>query len=126
VQVYAHRLALELTIGEFDGLALHHCDTPPCGNGLHLFAGTQARNIADRDARLHAARGSLHGEAILDEALVAEILTRVLVRGERQADVARDLGLDFKHMHKIVRRKAWRHVDVPALVLAADTDGGRP
>lgn len=128
VQAYAHRLALELTIGAFDGLALHHCDTPPCGNGLHLFAGTQARNIADRDARQHTARGSLHGESILDEALVAEILMRVLVHREHQVDVAHDLGLDPKHLNKIVRRKTWRHVEVPApavgVVPHADDTGG--
>jgi hypothetical protein len=50
---YAHRLAWELTHGEISvGLCvLHRCDRPPCCNTAHLFLGTQAENMADRDRK---------------------------------------------------------------------------
>src|SRR5687767_6700752 len=45
---YAHRRALELTLGrslEPGEIALHTCDNPPCCNPAHLRAGTQLDNM---------------------------------------------------------------------------------
>ena len=51
--MYTHRLAWELANGPIpDGLfILHHCDNPPCCNITHLFAGTNADNVADMIAK---------------------------------------------------------------------------
>jgi len=49
----AHRVAWVLTIGPIpEGqVACHRCDNPPCCNPGHLFLGTQAANVADRDEK---------------------------------------------------------------------------
>lgn len=49
----AHRIAYILTYGYIPyGLyILHKCDSPSCCNPLHLYAGTQGQNMADREAR---------------------------------------------------------------------------
>jgi hypothetical protein len=45
--VSAHRFALFLDIGEFEGLACHTCDNKSCVRGDHLFAGSQKDNMDD-------------------------------------------------------------------------------
>lgn len=55
-QVYAHRVAYELTNGKIpEGKnILHSCDNPKCCNPAHLRSGTQQENMEDRDKRKRA------------------------------------------------------------------------
>lgn len=47
----------------------HRCDIPACVNVDHLFLGTDADNIADRDSKGRQAhqRGEANGMAVLTE-----------------------------------------------------------
>lgn len=47
----AHRAAYMVWVGEIpDGMVVcHSCDVPKCCNPSHLFIGTHADNISDRD-----------------------------------------------------------------------------
>ena len=60
--LHAHRVAYELANGSIpEGLhVLHHCDNPPCCNPRHLYAGTNADNVADRVARMAGLRESVN------------------------------------------------------------------
>lgn len=51
--IYAHRFAFEITYGTvLPGLHIcHKCDNPPCCNPKHLWAGTPADNMHDRDRK---------------------------------------------------------------------------
>src|SRR3954454_23981326 len=75
----AHRVAYELHFGPVaPGLhVLHHCDNPPCCNPAHLYAATNALNVADKVSRGRQSRAGLPGSrnpnSNLTERLVGEI-----------------------------------------------------
>lgn len=51
--VGAHRYSYQIFRGAIpEGFEVcHHCDTPPCVNPVHLFAGTKQDNVDDREAK---------------------------------------------------------------------------
>jgi hypothetical protein len=117
----AHRLAYTLTYGPIPrGLwVLHKCDYPPCCNPRHLFLGTLADTVADRDAKqrrppgchvpyAHRPRGTGHGRAKLTEADVRAILAS----DEVQQVLADRYGVAQTVISKIKRREIWRHVEL--------------
>jgi DNA-binding XRE family transcriptional regulator len=116
-----HREMFRCLWGEItDGkIVCHHCENPPCCNHLHLYLGDDAANVADmaRRGRLRPPRGEQNGMANLTEQKVLEITTRSSA-GESQSKLARDFGVSPATINRILRNKAWAHVQ-PSETVAA-------
>lgn len=123
--VRAHRVAFLLAHGHWpDPCALHDCDNPPCVNPAHLYEGTMAENMADRDRRgRHVAsfgdsngsrthperlpRGERHPAAKLTRSAADEIRSLALA-GWLQRDIADAYGVTFSLVSQIKRGVVWR------------------
>jgi hypothetical protein len=129
-QVRASRMAYALQNGELpDELnALHTCDNPPCCNGRHLKAGTQAENIADRNAkgrydhgpnaprwtpppRTGLACGERAARARLTEDAVRAIRAAYAAGGVTQEELAQRFGVSDSAIYYVVKRMSWAHVE---------------
>jgi hypothetical protein len=112
-KLYAHRVAWEIGHGPIpEGLhVLHHCDTPPCVNYERcLFLGTNAENMADRDAKgrcWHPHREA-HFKAKLTELQVLEIYR--LAGSMTTSALARKYGVSHMSIKYILIGKNWKHV----------------
>jgi hypothetical protein len=111
---YAHRVAWELTHGPIPaGLVVcHHCDNPPCVNPAHLFIGTDADNMHDRDAKGRQARGqkASYPRALSDADALS--IKRRLAAGEKAVQLAREYGVTqstISHI-KTGHSRAWQQI----------------
>ena len=121
----AHRVACFLETGFDPGefLVCHTCDNPSCCNFDHLWLGTNDDNMLDKmkkgrgnapsgdrhGSRLHPellARGESHGRSKLTEADIPIIRTDTRTLHV----IAAEYGVAFTLIHKIKRRKLWKHV----------------
>jgi len=109
--VSVHRLTFFQIHGWWPPVVMHTCDNPPCYEGTHLVAGTQATNNADRAAkgRNGNLRGEHNGQAKITEATVRQVRARCS-SGEYQRDVAAALGISQAQVSNIMRGKKWGHV----------------
>lgn len=109
----SHRISWRLTFGDIPNKqwVLHKCDNPSCCNPLHLFLGNAASNNADmlQKGRQYYPSGELAGNAVLTTQQVIEI--RALhASGVTQRLIAKQFGVGFKAINKIVLRQRWKHI----------------
>lgn len=97
-----------------DGLVVcHSCDNPQCCNPSHLFAATQAENLADcrRKCRARYRKGKSHHRATakLSSEMVREA-KRLYESGVSQSEIGRRWGVHSSAISRAVRGKTWSHV----------------
>lgn len=105
--VFAHRLAASIWLG-FDLNSplkvCHDCDNPRCINPDHLFIGTMADNIADRDAKGRASGPWKLADCDL-RSLRADYQS-----GVDQHELAIRYGLCYGYVRCLVHRRRRQHV----------------
>lgn len=123
----AHRVSWTLRHGPIPVgiLVCHSCDVlyersdktyRRCVNPDHLFLGTALDNARDRDQKGRArrdeqvARGEQTGGAKLTADIIRTIRSEYALGRVTQEALAHRFGVQESAIHKIVRRKNWRHV----------------
>ncbi len=106
-----HRLLYSLfnepTVLARDLFVCHKCDNRLCVNPSHLFLGTAAENVADRNAKGRTAQGALHGNARLTQAQVEKIRCDYNVGGYTQKQLAGLYGVSVSTIGTVVTGKRY-------------------
>jgi hypothetical protein len=106
----AHRWSWVLHKGPIpDGAhVLHHCDVPGCVNPSHLFIGSNADNVADREGKGRGHKLPIHREAKLTAEEVLEI--RRLKGIHTNHALAKRFGVHHSHISRLQNVKYWKHL----------------
>jgi hypothetical protein len=115
VKLQSHRHAYELAHGAIpEGMhVLHRCDNPPCCNPDHLFLGTHADNMKDRQAKGRTRTGVLRGVSNPGAKFTAEDVRSIRARvagGETRTALAQEYGVSISAISLITRHKHYREV----------------
>jgi hypothetical protein len=92
-------------------VACHRCDTPPCVNPDHLYAGTMADNARDRSVRGRDGgpkrRGEGNGRAKLTAEQVAQVRALWATGRHTKRGLSRQFGVSDTQIGHIVTGRQW-------------------
>lgn len=103
---YAHRFAYKITHDDFDPSlqVLHTCDNPACCNPSHLYQGTPADNMRDRDVRGRTSKK-------YPDSLIVEIIEKYKSGKYTQKALADEYGTNRTYISRLVTRKVRKHLE---------------
>jgi hypothetical protein len=110
----AHRVSYSLFAGPIpQGMCVcHKCDRPACINPIHLWLGTNADNVRDRNlkGRNRCAVGEKQWASKLTDIKVKAI--RILyANGISVEDLASMFEISRSRAHTVARGACWKHVE---------------
>ena len=107
-----HRLAWEQQNGPIpQGLqVLHSCDQPRCVNIKHLFLGTVADNMADRDQKRRQAYGERQGLSKLTADKVRTARRAYFKYNIPITEIATRFDVTYEAARYAIKGITWRHV----------------
>ena len=111
----AHRVSYEIANGLIpeEMCVCHTCDNRKCVNPKHLWLGTIADNnkdMVDKGRSINSgAKGSLNGNSKLTRQDIVDIRLQK-ERGVAVSSLAMSYGISRQHVHRISKRKRWKHV----------------
>ena len=117
----AHRISWELHNGPIPkgeghpGICvLHRCDNRLCVNPAHLFLGTNADNVADREAkgRNRPACGESHYLSKLSESDVRNIRKLYADGGISQPELGRYFQVSQTLIWSVIHSRGWKHIPI--------------
>ena len=115
--VYVHRYVLTMFAGPCpDEMEACHATAEICGNRhcfspAHLRWGTREENEADKIADGTTARGTLNGNAKLDDAAVLEIRSSYAAGGTSQRKLAAEYDVSRLTIRMILDRRRWAYLN---------------
>lgn len=103
--VRAHRVSYWLYLAPIpDGkIVCHHCDNPGCCNPHHLFLGTDADNVRDRENKLRGGTAKISPKTAME-------IYKAKGKGRPASQIATAYRLNKSTVLQIWRKEIWKRI----------------